>query len=79
MAINQLEDYIKSIKVGEQGYAFIVTGDGYYLATTDAEKNLKVKISEDSVGKISQVGKTITDAKESMLVRNDAFGADSYV
>ena len=79
LAINQLEDYIKSIKVGEQGYAFIVTGDGYYLATTDAEKNLKVKISEDSVGKISQVGKTITDAKESMLVRNDAFGADSYV
>ena len=79
LAINQLEDYIKNIKVGEQGYAFIVTGDGYYLATTDAEKNLKVKISEDSVGKISQVGKTITDAKESMLVRNDAFGADSYV
>lgn len=79
LAINQLEDYIKSIKVGEQGYAFIVTGDGYYLATTDAEKNLKVKISEDSVGKISQVGKTIIDAKESMLVRNDAFGADSYV
>ena len=79
LAINQLEDYIKSIKVGEQGYAFIVTGDGYYLATTDAEKNLKVKISEDSVGKISQVGKTIIDAKESMLVRNDAFGEDSYV
>ncbi len=47
ISIDSLRDYVKRIRVGKSGYAFLVTPSGFYLGSRDAEKDLKRKLSED--------------------------------
>jgi len=63
-----LEEYMRQLKVGNAGYAFIVTGQGYYLAHPDAEKNLKVKITEEPDNKIKEFGNMLTGLTEPAVV-----------
>ena len=79
VGIDELEDYVKSIKVGETGYAFLVSQEGYYLANKDDSKNMKVKITEEANPEIAALGKQITGIKELTMVESAAFGEDSYV
>lgn len=51
-----LDEYMRKMKVGQAGYAFIVTGEGYYLAHPEEEKNLKLKITEEPDSKIKEFG-----------------------
>ncbi|GAB6156917.1 methyl-accepting chemotaxis protein [Desulfotomaculum varum] len=57
--IKELQDYISKIKVGQAGFAFVVTSQGYYLGHRDAGKNLKEKITADKEAGLQTLGKTI--------------------
>lgn len=57
--IKELQDYITKIKVGQAGFAFVVTSQGYYLGHRDAKKNLKEKITEDKDTSLQALGRTI--------------------
>jgi len=79
IGITELEDFIRSITIGENGYAFLVSSDGFYLATKDNSKNMKQKISEESNSALADFGRKIMTAKELTLEETDIFGGDSYV
>ena len=79
IGITELEEYIRQISIGENGYAFLVGKDGFYLATKDDSKNMKKKITEESDSRLVALGKKITGASSLELVETDVFGEDSYV
>ena len=71
IGLDNLRNYVKNIKVGENGFAFIVTRDGYYLASKEPEKDLKQKITEDDEKDVRAVGKEILEKDRG--VRNVRF------
>ena len=79
VGIDALEKYVQGIKVGENGYAFLVAKDGSYLATKDESKNMKAKITEDSNQEIAKLGQKAVALSELTLEETEAFGEDSYV
>lgn len=79
IGLTELENYIRDIHIGETGYAFILSSEGYYVAHRDAEKNLKQKITDDKDEKVNNLGKAIMQHKEQTLLDSDAFGTDSYI
>lgn len=79
IGITELEDYVKSITIGENGYAFLVSSDGLYLATKDDAKNIKQKITEESDNELASLGKKIVAITTLELTETEAFGEDSYV
>lgn len=79
ISIKELSDYIKNIKVGETGYAFVVSRDGTYLASRQQEKNLKEKITDDKDTKVQQLGAEIIKNNEIKVSRDNVLGADNFV
>ena len=79
VGIDELENYVQSIKVGEHGYAFLLSKDGYYLGHKDNDKNMKVKMSEESNPSVVALGKQVAGIQELTLVESDALGEDSYL
>ncbi|HCB92204.1 MAG TPA: hypothetical protein DEP57_00075 [Selenomonas sp.] len=79
IGITELEKYVQEIKIGSNGYAFLVSNDGYYLATKDDAKNMKAKITEESNPALAALGKKITGAGDLLMEETDAFSEDSYV
>lgn len=57
--LKNLQDYIKNIKVGKNGYAVVVTDQGYYLGSKDPKQDMKGKITEDKNEAIKSIGKSI--------------------
>jgi len=79
MGIDELEKYVEEIKVGQTGYAFLVTSDGYYLANKDDSKNMKVKITEEANAELATIGQQAVKATDVTMTETSAFGEDSYV
>ncbi len=79
MGIDELEKFVQDIKVGANGYAFMVSQDGYYLASKDESKNMQVKITEESNKDLEALGAKAQSATELTLVESDAFGENAYV
>lgn len=79
IGITELEEYVQNIKIGEHGYAFLVSQEGYYLATSDAAKNMKAKITEEKDPELARLGQKLTAAQEVTLEETDVLGEDSYV
>ena len=80
IGMKELEDYIQNIKIGENGYAFLLTQTGQFVASKNADQNLKVKIQDSPDAKIAAFGKGLdASAAEPMLSVTDAFGEESYV
>ena len=79
IGITELEDYVKGITIGNSGYAFLVSQEGFYLASKDDSKNMKTKITEESNKDLSALGQKIIGLKNLELVETDVFGEDSYV
>jgi len=77
----EFSDYIKSIKIGQEGYAFIVSEDGTYIAHKQQEKNLKEKITDDKDMNVKKLGTEIIKHKdkEIKVSRDQLFGADNFV
>lgn len=79
IGITELEDYVKGITIGNSGYAFLVSQEGFYLASKDDSKNMKTKITEESNKDLSALGQKIVGLTNLELVETDVFGEDSYV
>lgn len=79
IGITELEKYIQDIKIGETGYAFLVSHEGYYLASKDEAKNMKAKITEEKNPNLAALGQQIVAAKELFFTESGDFGEDSYV
>ncbi|MBO6203118.1 MAG: methyl-accepting chemotaxis protein, partial [Selenomonas sp.] len=79
IGITELEDYVKNITIGSSGYAFLVSQEGFYLASKDDSKNMKAKITEESNKDLATLGQKIVGLKELELAETDVFGEDSYV
>ncbi len=81
IGLNEFSNYIRDMKIGETGYAFIVSKDGTFLAHRQQEKNLKEKITADQDPKISRLGtEIINNSNQTVTVRRDrVFGEDNFV
>ncbi|MBQ7515869.1 MAG: methyl-accepting chemotaxis protein [Schwartzia sp.] len=80
IGMKELEDYIQNIKIGETGYAFLLTQTGQFVASKNADQNLKVKIQDSPDAKVAAFGKGLEAQKaEAALYSTDAFGTESYV
>ena len=79
IGITELEKYVQDIKIGENGFAFLVSAEGYYLAAKDESKNMKAKITEEADTELAKLGSRIVSSKELFFVESESFGEDSYV
>lgn len=59
IGLKELQEYVSDIKIGKEGYAFILTREGYYLANRDTEKNLNMKITDEEDVQLKELGKYI--------------------
>lgn len=75
IGLKELQDYITKIKVGEKGYAVIVTGQGFYMGHKDPKKDMKEKITEEKNEEIKILGKSILDSQKTDV----AIAAQHYV
>lgn len=79
IGLTDLENYIQDIKIGEHGYAFLVSQSGLYIASPDASKNMKEKIQESSNPELAKVGQQILGLTEPTQFSTTAFGEESYI
>lgn len=79
IGLNYLRDYVKNIKVGNTGFAFVVTSDGYYLASKDSAKDLKQKITEDKQADVRAAGQKIVAAKDKGVQQLKFEGQDCFL
>jgi methyl-accepting chemotaxis protein len=79
IGLNYLRDYVKNIKVGNTGFAFVVTSDGYYLASKDSAKDLKQKITEDKQTDVRAAGQKIVAAKDKGVQQLKFEGQDCFL
>ena len=79
ISLAALDEYIRSIKVGETGYAFLVSQSGLFVSYKDEEKNMKEKIQESKEPEMAKLGAEILHSSEPLLLHSNAFGEDCYV
>jgi methyl-accepting chemotaxis protein len=79
VGLEQLQRYISEIKVGEQGYALLVTQEGYYLGHRDEDKNLKIKMNEDENIQLAEIGKHLIEGEKSISALSMIEGEKHFV
>ncbi|HWQ80273.1 MAG TPA: methyl-accepting chemotaxis protein [Anaerovoracaceae bacterium] len=79
IGLNEMQDYVRNIKVGSGGHAFIVTKDGYYWASKDEAKNLTVKIAEDENAGIKAFGTQLMEDRETGIAKVDTGQETDYM
>lgn len=82
IGMKELEDYVRSIKIGENGYAFVVTQSGMMVAYKDAAMNMKDKLQENGNADLAALGNRIMSVGQSgedAAFESGALGADSYL
>ena len=82
IGLQELEDYVREIKIGEHGFAFLVTQSGLMVAYKDDNMNMKDKIQDSADKNMAAIGKEIMAVAPGGEVKNvesEAFGEDSYV
>ncbi len=58
--LNGMRTYLKSIKVGKAGQAFVVTKEGFYIGKSEkVDGDMKTKITEDKDGDLKFLGEGI--------------------
>ncbi|HVI39758.1 MAG TPA: cache domain-containing protein, partial [Anaerovoracaceae bacterium] len=79
IGLKEMQDYVQNIKVGEKGYAFIITQQGYYWASKDEKKNLTQKISEDEDTGIKDFGTKLMEDDATGIANVDTGEAKDYM
>ena len=79
IGLEEMENYIRRIHIGKNGYAILISRDGFYLASQNKEKNMRRKITEDDNPVLSNLGKDIINAKKTSLFEADIAGKDCYI
>lgn len=69
MTLNEIREYIKGIRVGNNGYAYIITAEGKYWAKSDkVEEDLQKSILEETDKELVALGNEIIKADKTGLV-----------
>ena len=79
IGLEELENYIRRIRIGKNGYAILISQDGYYLASQVKEKNMRIKLTEDSDPAMTELGKKIIASKQTSLFEAYVSGNDCYI
>ena len=79
IGLEELENYIRRIHIGQNGYAILVSQDGFYLASRDKEKNMRLKITEEMDPVLSHLGQQIVGAKKISLYEAEISQQDCYI
>ncbi|SDF07648.1 methyl-accepting chemotaxis protein [Sporomusa acidovorans] len=79
IGLKEINDYVASIKVGQTGYAFIVSQSGQYLGHPVAEKNMKQKITEDPDDFVRKLGEQAIAATEFKMLNGTMDKKESYI
>ena len=79
IGLKQINDYVAGIKVGQTGYAFIISQSGQYLGHPVAEKNMKEKITEDQDEFIRKLGEQAIAATGLSLLHGRVDKQASYI
>ncbi|WP_432402018.1 methyl-accepting chemotaxis protein [Wukongibacter sp. M2B1] len=74
IGLEELQEYVANIKIGENGYGFIITGEGYYLANRNTEKNLNMKITDEEDNELKELGNYILSESESKITQIEVEG-----
>ncbi|WP_227763654.1 methyl-accepting chemotaxis protein [Zhaonella formicivorans] len=77
--LKEIQSMVARLKVGQGGGAFIVTGQGYYMAYKQAEKNLNDKITESKDDSIKALGKRIVSENKPGIGMSTLDGIESIV
>lgn len=82
IGMKELEDYVRSIRIGENGYAFVVSQSGMMVAYKDSAMNMKDKLQENGNAELAALGNrimSVTQDGEGVSFESSALGEDSYV
>lgn len=68
LTLEGVRNYVSNLKVGEKGYAYILTNQGYYWAKEeDPQKDLTMKITDEQNADIKELGTAIINSKNAEL------------
>lgn len=67
-----IQRMVSQIKIGQSGWAFLLDGKGNYISFPDAEKVMKLKVTEDET--FGSVGKTLMEKAEGTVPFTDKNG-----
>ncbi|AWX57575.1 methyl-accepting chemotaxis protein [Brevibacillus brevis] len=79
IGLTELNKSIENLKVGETGYGFIVSKSGIYISHRDAQKNLQVKITDESETGLRDIANQITEATATGMTQATIAGQTQYV
>ncbi|MGG4443675.1 methyl-accepting chemotaxis protein [Brevibacillus fortis] len=79
IGLTELNKSIENLKVGETGYGFIVSKSGIYVSHRDAQKNLQVKITDESETGLRDIANQITEATATGMTQTTIDGQNQYV
>lgn len=79
IGLTELNKSIENLKVGETGYGFIVSKSGIYVSHRDAQKNLQVKITDESETGLRDIANQITEATATGMTQATMAGQTQYV
>lgn len=79
IGLTELNKSIENLKVGETGYGFIVSKSGIYVSHRDAQKNLQVKITDESETGLRDIANHITEATATGMTQATIAGQTQYV
>lgn len=79
VGLKEFEENIRNIKIGDSGYAFVVSAEGLYLGHKDADKNLKEKISDDKDEQVKKIGTEIKKGNSVSLFKSVIYGIESFI
>ena len=78
IGLDELQNYLYNIKVGEEGFVFIVTDAGYYIAHKDDSKNLVKKITEEEDEALRTLGNSILEQNNEEIIEIKIDGVNYF-
>ncbi|MFI8710662.1 methyl-accepting chemotaxis protein [Brevibacillus brevis] len=79
IGLTELNKSIENLKVGETGYGFIVSKSGIYVSHRDAQKNLQVKMTDESETGLRDIANQITEATATGMTQATIAGQTQFV
>jgi len=78
IGLDELQKYLYNIKIGEEGFVFIVTDAGYYIAHQDDSKNLVKKITEEEDEALRTLGNSILEQNNEEIIEIKIDGVNYF-
>ncbi|WNR44859.1 methyl-accepting chemotaxis protein [Paenibacillus roseipurpureus] len=79
VGLEELQKLVTSMKIGEQGHAFMLAADGAYIAHPVKEKTMDIKISDDPDEHVRSIGDQIIHADAASFIQTNYAGEEAYV